>query len=768
MENWKKFSNYDTFSEGEVLEFRLRKNGNPENEWIYSDTSVSIPMWNLSAENSAESGVEVSFNAAEYEIRLTNSMGGVYVSIDNELFDDDNYDIEYRNVGYDNVDNKNPHQTNEVYYNVYIEYEDQTVLFGYEKIFIELVTLQDINSYIIGLNSGKELFFLNGITIKLIKPTKLEIYNLDKIDESKRSEGRGKIKEYIDFITKKVGSPRQRFKSVGFDVTDELIEDFSFMDPNSDRLKSTQKLDNTTENIGENETIESNKSDRPESDELNSDIDLINIPSTRFEVKNLNIQPALKVEEIAFEFAEHLSNMKDESGQMIGVFGKWGRGKTYFIRKVCNKFGFDYDTGVRSNEVNEKYHFQKFNPWKYQDTPAIWAYLFEEMFDGVLKDKSWYTRQKNILSFNLMNKGWFGFCLSCLLILLSFAWIFLISLQLKIEILQQIIISLFSGGLALYIFKSFSLYKIAKPNAIDVLNKYLKKMSHKTLLGYQSEIQNDIKCLIKTWIREDQKLVLIIDDLDRCSETKIIEIVDSLRVMLEHPEIIKRLIVVLLIDDEKLKAAIRYKYRHVNQFKPKSADKEKELESLENEYLDKLFISSIKLPKLTKDQSVEFFVKLVEGKVKFEAEQNKESKMEELDSLDGSTNDKHPRESQIEGVSVEIIESHLDSERVDESTKPESEKVNFKNDEEITANELRYFKEILKKDKYTFSPRQIKIIYYRYLLARNLWNKLNEDKALNYEVLIEAVIAKSSLSEYYNLPETNDDLQEILDMVVAY
>lgn len=95
-----------------------------------------------------------------------------------------------------------------------------------------------------------------------------------------------------------------------------------------------------------------------------------------------SVSPCFDVESIADVFSSHIMNLKDESGQMIGVFGHWGRGKTYFVDKVLKKI----------REVpNKEYKTVLFRPWKYQDTPATWAYLYETMYETFHKE-DWKTR----------------------------------------------------------------------------------------------------------------------------------------------------------------------------------------------------------------------------------------------------------------------------------------------------------------------------------------------------------------------------------------
>ena len=49
-----------------------------------------------------------------------------------------------------------------------------------------------------------------------------------------------------------------------------------------------------------------------------------------FSIKTFDESPCFDVEKLSDIFADHIHSMSNESSQMIGIFGRWGRGKTYF------------------------------------------------------------------------------------------------------------------------------------------------------------------------------------------------------------------------------------------------------------------------------------------------------------------------------------------------------------------------------------------------------------------------------------------------------
>src|SRR6185437_4110174 len=74
-----------------------------------------------------------------------------------------------------------------------------------------------------------------------------------------------------------------------------------------------------------------------------------------------NMSPAMGVETLAGEIAQFIEKLETAKGQMIGIFGRWGRGKTYFmgqLEKQLKKI-----KGISFQLVD-------FNAWMYQQTPA--------------------------------------------------------------------------------------------------------------------------------------------------------------------------------------------------------------------------------------------------------------------------------------------------------------------------------------------------------------------------------------------------------------
>ncbi len=101
-----------------------------------------------------------------------------------------------------------------------------------------------------------------------------------------------------------------------------------------------------------------------------------------------NFNPVIGVKEIAIEVGELLKKLLDQKGNMFGIFGQWGRGKTFLWQEITKYLSANEKNSVQFLKV-------EFHAWKYQDTPASWAYLYE-----IFADKYFETDYYRSYKFN--------------------------------------------------------------------------------------------------------------------------------------------------------------------------------------------------------------------------------------------------------------------------------------------------------------------------------------------------------------------------------
>lgn len=337
-------------------------------------------------------------------------------------------------------------------------------------------------------------------------------------------------------------------------------------------------------------------------DDVLLDISPIEVVNKRLKVKNpgdvsiQNANPSFGIKGIAKILSRIITKIPTNDGMFIGIFGKWGRGKTYFIDEIIR---------VLSIRNNNRSKFIKFSAWKYQNTKESWAYLYETMLSSYLNDSNkkgiifTLEKQIKIIKINLNKHKWSKIISFIILVLLSVYFTFFIG---AISVIKTTISILgFSISLKLYL-----LYLRHKNTALGLVRKYTSKASYSEYLGLQAQIEEDISVLLKTWIKNDNdnKIYLIVDDIDRCEMSKIVNIIDGLRIILDNKIIHDRLVIITAIDEEILRQAIYSKYNDFEIGKTK--------DQMFQDYLEKIFIIGLKLDNLNSIEKEEFMKNLLE------------------------------------------------------------------------------------------------------------------------------------------------------------
>jgi hypothetical protein len=416
--------------------------------------------------------------------------------------------------------------------------------------------------------------------------------------------------------------------------------------------------------------------------------------NTRIQIRQ-DFYGVLGIVDEAKEMSHLISGLQSEQGMMVGLFGRWGRGKTFFWQHMWSCLDAEWE------------HFKKveFQAWKFQDNPGTWAYLYEKLSEVYYQSNNEIPifkslqKIKKTVRLNYNRRGFLPLLKFAGILLLGVVSFLLLNELSKSQddeirkILTLVGLPLTAVTTIYHILKYLKTEFSSK--ASDLYTKYTKQHSYKDILGVQEEIQNEIIVLLKTWLPENKegiingKIVLFVDDIDRCTETKIIQIIDSLRVMLDEEEIAKRIVVITAVDERILKMAILNKYYDIlnRDFDKTTEIKKANSEVLVREYMDKLFIAGIKLKPLTSNERIEILDSITEGKIRFKV------------NLEGIQELAAPPKNAIQ-IQSSIRLSDL---------KP----INF----EIDEQEYQNLKKAIEKN-IILTPRNIRIIYYRYLLGK--------------------------------------------------
>lgn len=437
-------------------------------------------------------------------------------------------------------------------------------------------------------------------------------------------------------------------------------------------------------------------------------------------IKDSEVEPCFSINDVASCFINQLdiiADSKSENIPMIGVFAPWGRGKSYFLNLIFQQLESRKKKWYHSffgRNTTKDYKIIKFNAWKYQDTPAIWAYLYETLYHQISWwQKCWLYIKKNVLSYRFL----------LLALLISFSWLIGYLLNKHTSIFDAVSNLKAIGGIGTIVTVVFSFVLTLKDNpisALKIIQKYTRRKSYNDCLGIQNAIESDLEDLLGVLQFRKDRVLLCVDDIDRCSTEKMVNIVDSLRTVLENDIIRDRLIVICSIDIEKLMHGYRSMYK----------DFISESEEVIREQIDKVFIFSLGLAKLGPIQLDEYLRKLLE-----------------INDSDSSTMAK---------------ETLFDTDRQEDA-------LYIANSDEtpIKLSDIEMYRainEFVQKNKSSnITPRKLRIMYYQLLFANNLASKRGVTLT---EKLIDNLLEKSLTGIEQNIH--SQALGDIIKMAVPY
>jgi hypothetical protein len=99
-----------------------------------------------------------------------------------------------------------------------------------------------------------------------------------------------------------------------------------------------------------------------------------------------------------------------------------------------------------------------------------------------------------------------------------------------------------------------------------------------------------------------QRILLIVDDLDRCGPQEIVELIESLKLLLEEGEVQRRVQVLMLIDEDVLSHAVALKFGDLIKEKARNMNLEDVRATIIREHMEKLFICHLRLPEITSEE----------------------------------------------------------------------------------------------------------------------------------------------------------------------
>lgn len=272
----------------------------------------------------------------------------------------------------------------------------------------------------------------------------------------------------------------------------------------------------------------------------------------------------------------------------IGVFGDWGSGKSSILKIVEKELIGDGEDGFKDGTL-----VLYFNGWVFEGYDDAKAALLESIIEKFAKHKKLGSKVKD----------------ETIKLLKSVKWMRLMGLGFK-KIAVPAATAYLTGGVSLipYLLNEFSQIeptelanKLKGDEAENFLSSIIKKNEEDEITMVR-EFRDDFKKMLDK--SKIEKLVVIIDDLDRCTPDRLIENLEAIKLFLN----VDKTAFVIGADPRIVRHAIELRYK--TDGIENSSDVESRNERIVSDYLEKLIQIPYYLPKLT-DNEVETYLSLL-------------------------------------------------------------------------------------------------------------------------------------------------------------
>lgn len=260
---------------------------------------------------------------------------------------------------------------------------------------------------------------------------------------------------------------------------------------------------------------------------------------------------------------EVIRSVESKGSFTIGIYGQWGTGKTSILKQI--KAAFDNPISKDDKPVLTVW----FNPWQFVADEHLIIPFFHTLIASLEKINTKSTTEKTNQLGNFLKK----------IAPVPLALVYGMEVGLKIPYLLD----------TKFLASKTIDYVEEKKDLFDKKNEQKDETAIQTAAkDYESTYYNLIKTLQDASAELDLKIVVFIDDLDRCLPEKAVQLLEGLKVLMDLPNFV----FVLGVAKEVIERGIRVRYRELYLL----GDQANDLRDIQIEYLDKIIQFPFTLP----------------------------------------------------------------------------------------------------------------------------------------------------------------------------
>ncbi len=499
--------------------------------------------------------------------------------------------------------------------------------------------------------------------------------------------------------------------------------------------------------------------------------------------------------------AEMFADEKQETPLTMALLGNWGAGKTSIMKMVENELKKKEEMGKNS----DRFIFSWFNAWSYEATENLSAGLAQEVMNSFVKKLSFFERMVLRLEFVIHEHGWKLLCILAsfpIFLIIEFIGYSFADTNNTDNMLPGATANVSGfvvwGALFIGLIKKWSDHPIAAN-----LETYLKLPTYGKHLGLIPVLKRHIETtaaffmqrdweeveikefdskfkwpfkfyfelinatpaikkrrkgvkkdlfyiklarLLRRFMRQkdvfSKRLILFVDDLDRCKTNTIIQALEAARLVMD----IKNVIVVIGIDNRIL-------FNAVGNYFEKLADESRSKEDIARDYLGKIVQIAVTLDRPSEDGIKSFIKEALFPEDSIQKKDLKNDKPEEnprelakKNNLSAIREAYKIEDSEIEGMKNPISEGNtqkLDLKKQDENLlkkrgqiqEPEQQEDALKKEMKFSAEEVEQFEMLALKFGFR-NPRQLLRMKNSYSLAKLIHTLRGVEKGNHSNLMI--------------------------------